>query len=67
MPVVANIPAPTTLAILSAVRLNTPSAEESSRLRSVFDWVTIASKAVERPLSRPAMAGILSRRDVAGN
>ena len=38
------MPAPTTLAIPIAVRLNGPIAAESSRLRSILAWATTASR-----------------------
>jgi hypothetical protein len=44
VPVVTKMPAPTTLAIPSVVRLNAPIAAPSSRFRSRFAWTRIVSK-----------------------
>ena len=42
-PIVTKMPAPTTLAMPMAVRLNGPIAAESSRLRSILACATTAS------------------------
>jgi hypothetical protein len=43
VPVVTKMPAPTTLAMPSVVRLKVPIAAPSRRLRSFFAWTRIVS------------------------
>src|SRR3954452_6032194 len=50
-PVVTKIPAPTTLAMPSVVRLNVPTAPESSRPRSVLAWARMASRRSSRSIA----------------